>query len=87
MIYYAAQFEETFEEVKHSYFISTGFVVLFRDVPEAITQGSSFEEAVEMAEDALRTAMEFYEEDGKEYPTPTPYKQGDVMIPFNKEPL
>lgn len=55
-------------------------VVTFRDVPEAITQGDTFEDAVCMAEDALKTAMEFYSEDGKPYPVPSEPQQGDVMI-------
>jgi len=77
MIYYA-QFEQVFDE--HLIFISTGFVVKFRDVPEALTQGKDFAEAVEMAQDALRTAMEFYDEDGKPRPTPSEPQQGDVAI-------
>lgn len=81
---YPAQFEECFTEVEHSigpdYHISDGFVVTFRDVPEANTQGDTFIEAVEMAQDALQTAMEFYDEDGKPYPTPSEPQQGDVMI-------
>ena len=85
MIYYPAQFKESFEEVNHSYYISTGFVVLFRDVPEAITQGYSFKDALDMAEDVLRTAMEFYDENNKTYPSPSEPQQGDVMIALIKE--
>lgn len=81
---YPAQFEECFTEVEHSigpdYHISDGFVVTFRDVPEANTQGDNFLEAVEMAEDALKTAMEFYDEDGKPRPKPSEPQQVDVMI-------
>lgn len=36
-----------------------GFVVTFRDIPEAITQGETVEEALQMAREALETAMEF----------------------------
>ena len=89
MIYYPAQFEECFTEVEHSigpdYDISDGFVVTFRDVPEANTQGDTFIEALEMAQDALKTAMEFYDEDGKTYPTPSEPQHGDVMIALIKE--
>ena len=81
---YPAQFEECFTEVEHSigpdYYVSDGFSVTFRDVPEANTQGDTFIEAVEMAEDALKTAMEFYDEDGKPRPKPSEPQQGDVMI-------
>ena len=81
---YPAQFEECFTEVEHSigpdYYISDGFVVTFRDVPEANTQGDTFIEALEMAQDALKTAMEFYDEDAKPRPKPSEPQQGDVMI-------
>lgn len=81
MIYYPAQFEDCLgvECFKCS------IVVTFRDVPEAITQGDTFEDALDMAEDALRTAMEFYDEDGKIYPTPSEPQHGDVMIALIKE--
>lgn len=87
MIYYA-QFEEVKdndvwcdEDGGETYMeFSGGFVVKFRDVPEALTQGKDFAEAVEMAQDALRTAMEFYDEDGKPRPAPSEPQQGDVAI-------
>lgn len=85
---YPAQFEEVFVEhdvaengysdVRHSF--GDGFVVTFRDVPEAITQGDNFLEAVEMAQDALIAAMEFYDERGEPRPEPSIVLQGDVMI-------
>lgn len=59
---------------------SDGFVVTFRDVPEANTQADNFVKAIEMAQDALRTAMEFYDERGEDYPKPSEPQQGDVMI-------
>lgn len=75
-MWYPAQFEDCLgvECFKCS------IVVTFRDVPEAITQGDTFEDAVCMAEDALRTAMEFYDEDGKPRPLPSDCEHGDVMI-------
>ena len=57
-----------------------GFVVTFRDIPEAITQGDTYEEAVEMAEDALLTAMDFYFEDNRPVPAPTPVEGDEVLI-------
>lgn len=57
-----------------------GYVIKFRDIPEAITQGSSFEEAVSMAEDALITALEFYFEDNRLVPMPSKQKEGDILI-------
>lgn len=79
---YPAQFEEVFDEdvFNDTCGYSTGFVVTFRDVPEANTQGYTLLNAIEMAEDALRTAMEFYDEAGKPRPTPSESQHGDVLI-------
>lgn len=38
-----------------------GFTVTFPDVPQAITCGTTREEAIENAKDCLLTALEFYE--------------------------
>jgi predicted RNase H-like HicB family nuclease len=37
-----------------------GYVVSFRDIPEAITQGDTVNEALSMAKEALELAIEFY---------------------------
>ena len=39
------------------------YAVSFRDIPEAITCGDNYEDAVRMARDALLTSMDFYFED------------------------
>jgi antitoxin HicB len=57
-----------------------GFVVTFRDIPEAITQGDDDVEAMEMAADALRTAMDFYFEDRRPVPPPSPAQEGERLI-------
>jgi antitoxin HicB len=57
-----------------------GFAVTFRDIPEAITCGDTHAEALDMAADALVTAMDFYFEDKRPVPTPTAGKRGDVFI-------
>lgn len=57
-----------------------GFVVTFPDIPEAITQGDTFEEAMEMAEDALLTAMDFYFEDNRPVPIPSAPKKGQEVV-------
>jgi len=57
-----------------------GFVVTFRDIPEAITQGDTWDEAVAMAEDALAVSMEFYFEDRRPVPAPSPVRDGDTGI-------
>lgn len=56
------------------------YTVTFRDIPEAITFGSTIEEALDMAQDALETAMEFYFEDMRQVPTPTKGKKGEHAI-------
>jgi antitoxin HicB len=48
-----------------------GFVVTFRDIPEAITHGESVEQAMEMAAEALESAMDFYFEDKRAVPMPS----------------
>lgn len=57
-----------------------GFVVTFRDIPEAITQGDSLDEARSMAADALLTAMDFYFEDKRPVPVPSKAKKGEELI-------
>lgn len=57
-----------------------GFVVTFRDIPEAITQGDSREEATAMAEDVLVSAMDFYFEDHRAVPSPSLPKRGERLI-------
>jgi antitoxin HicB len=48
-----------------------GFTVTFPDVPEAITQGDSKEEAAAMAEDALVSALSFYTDHAEPLPRPS----------------
>ncbi len=57
-----------------------GYVVTFRDIPEAITQGDTLEEAAAMAEDALMTAIEFYFEDGRRVPSPSKPKKDEHIV-------
>ena len=54
-----------------------GYVVTFRDIPEAITQGDDMTEAVEMAEDVLQSAMDFYFEDQRPAPLPSAPEEGE----------
>jgi antitoxin HicB len=56
------------------------FAVTFRDIPEAITCGDTHEHAVEMAADALVTAMDFYFEDKRPVPMPSEPKRGETLI-------
>ena len=57
-----------------------GYCVTFRDIPEAITCGSDWDDAVLMAEDALLTAMDFYFEDHRQVPMPSELQADEVMI-------
>jgi len=57
-----------------------GFVVTFPDIPEAITQGETREEALEMAQEALEAALEFYFEDKRAVPTPSKAEHGQDAI-------
>lgn len=57
-----------------------GFVVTFRDIPEAITQGETREDALAMALDALEVAMEFYFEDKRSVPMPSKPKRGELVV-------
>lgn len=57
-----------------------GYTVTFRDIPEALTCGDSLDDAKEMAQDALITAMDFYFEDRKKVPMPSSLEDGEVMV-------
>ena len=57
-----------------------GFVVTFRDIPEAITQGDTLEESQEMARAALITAMDFYFEDQRQVPAPSKRQKGEQFV-------
>lgn len=57
-----------------------GYVVTFRDIPEAITQGDDLAEATAEAVDALATSMEFYFEDGRSVPLPSAAVDGEILI-------
>lgn len=56
------------------------YLVTFPDVPEAITTGATRDEALAMATDALVTAMDFYFEDRRAVPLPSPVKRGQVTV-------
>ncbi|RQQ64443.1 type II toxin-antitoxin system HicB family antitoxin [Burkholderia stagnalis] len=72
MLRYPARFEPDEED--------GGYVVTFRDIPEAITQGDTLDEARSMGADALLTAMDFYFEDKRPVPAPSKAKKGEELI-------
>lgn len=57
-----------------------GVAVSFPDIPEALTCGDSREDALEMAADALATAMEFYFEDRPPVPLPSAPGPGQELV-------
>jgi len=57
-----------------------GHVVSFRDIPEALTAGATRQQAMDMAADALATAMEFYFEDRRQVPLPSKARKGEAVI-------
>lgn len=57
-----------------------GFMVSFPDIPEALAGAFSREEALQMAADALVTAMDFYVEDRRPVPAPSGLKRGQVQV-------
>ena len=56
-------------------------MVSFPDIPEALTQGDSREEALANALDALVTAFEFYFEDNERVPDPGEVTGDFVEVP------
>jgi len=57
-----------------------GFIVTFRDIPEALTQGDDMADAAANAIDALATAMEFYFEDDRSVPMPSAPQAGEALV-------
>jgi len=57
-----------------------GFVVTFPDVPEAITQGDTIEEAMTMASEALELALTFYTDRWADLPSASAPKRGWRMV-------
>lgn len=57
------------------------FNVTFPDIPEAITCGWSWEEAMEMAEDCLGASLSFYVDRREDIPKPSPVADGQTLVP------
>lgn len=58
------------------------YILSALDVPEAMTEGGTLEEAKELAKEALSLAMEFYIEDGEPLPEPREPEYGDILISY-----
>ena len=57
-----------------------GFIISFRDIPEALTEATSEENVDRMAADALITAMDFYFEDHRAVPLPSSPQPGEISV-------
>ena len=57
-----------------------GYVVTFRDVPEAITQGEDRADALVNAIDALETALEFYSDSLSDLPRSSKPRGREVLV-------
>jgi antitoxin HicB len=60
-----------------------GFTVTFRDVPEAITEANTREEALLRAEDALGSALAMYVAAKEPLPAPSNAAAGEEMVPLS----
>lgn len=56
-----------------------GYIVRSRDIPEAITQGESVDDALAEAAGALQAALEARIEDGLDIPAPSVPKRGERL--------
>lgn len=61
--------------------VDGGFTVIFRDVPEAITQGETVDECLAEAADCLEEAMAGRIRRGDELPAPSKRRKGEKLIP------
>ena len=57
-----------------------GYTVTFRDVPEAITEGDTLDEAMVNAADALETALSFYVDERQAFPVPSVPRRGEKQV-------
>jgi antitoxin HicB len=57
-----------------------GYIVRSRDIPEAITQGESVDDALAEAAGALQAALEARIEDGHDIPAPSAPKRGERLV-------
>jgi antitoxin HicB len=60
-----------------------GFTVTFRNVPEAITEGDTRDDALLRAEDALESALAMYVAAKEPLPTSSEAEADEVMVPLS----
>ena len=73
-VFYPAKFEQ---EVQ-------AYNVSFRDIPEAMTCGDNFADALQMAKDALFTSVDFYREEDRLLPPPSECQEGEILIALHQ---
>ena len=62
--------------------IPGAFIITFRDIEEAITQGDSLGEAIENAQEAMELALIGRLEDGEHIPEPSEPQPGEELVPL-----
>lgn len=72
--------------MKYKYLIEPDgahWLATFPDIPEAITGAETLEETIELANDVLLSSFDFYFEDKRPVPMPSPVAEGDrfVIVP------
>lgn len=60
-----------------------GYSVFFPDIPEALTCGDTYEDALQEAAGALITAFEFYFEDERTIPLPSKITGESIDVPVS----
>ena len=73
-VFYPAKFEQE----------GQAYNVSFRDIPEAITCGDNFQDALQMAKDALFTSVDFYREADRLLPPPSECQEGEILIALHQ---
>ena len=57
-----------------------GYIVMFADFPEAFTQGKNLSDAMFMAEDVLKIAVEEYARERRKLPDPSSYYEAFATV-------
>ena len=60
--------------------VEGGYIVTFRDLPEAVTSGEDEAASMEIAADALLRAAVFYRKSGRILPSPSPCLPDERMV-------
>lgn len=58
----------------------THWLATFPDIPEAVTGAETLEKTIELANDVLLSSFDFYFEDNRPVPMPSPVADGDEFV-------